>query len=77
MKVPGRTIPSMYGFIYKRIRETCTHVLHAHSEDDLQKAIRLSEQEARDKERRDRERLERENEQALFGKGYTDTKQST
>jgi len=46
-------------------------------EDDLQKAIRLSEQEARDKERRDRERLERENEQALFGKGYTDTKQST
>jgi hypothetical protein len=46
------------------------------SEDDLQKAIRLSEQEARDKERRDRERLERENEEALFGKGGTDTQQS-
>ncbi|KAG2181136.1 hypothetical protein INT43_008718 [Umbelopsis isabellina] len=46
-------------------------------EDDLQKAIRLSEQEARDKERRDRERLERENEDALFGKGGTDSQQSS
>ncbi|CAO3660217.1 unnamed protein product [Umbelopsis vinacea] len=46
-------------------------------EDDLQKAIRLSEQEAREKERRDRERLERENEKALFGSGSTDTNQSS
>ncbi|KAG2185260.1 hypothetical protein INT44_002050 [Umbelopsis vinacea] len=46
-------------------------------EDDLQKAIRLSEQEARDKERRDRERLERENEKALFSNVTPETNQSS
>ncbi|KAI8579886.1 hypothetical protein K450DRAFT_239548 [Umbelopsis ramanniana AG] len=48
-----------------------------HDEDDLQKAIRLSEQEARDKERRDRERLERENEKALFSNIAPETNQAS
>lgn len=42
----------------------------------MQKAIRLSEQEARDKERRDRERLERENEKALFSNMTPETNQT-
>lgn len=36
-------------------------------DEDLQKAIRLSEQEAQDKERKQREKLERENQEKLFG----------
>lgn len=39
----------------------------SYSDDDLEKAIQLSQQEALEKEKKERERLERENTQNLFG----------
>lgn len=44
-----------------------THRTSLFRDEDLQKAIRLSEQEAQDKERKQREKLERENQEKLFG----------
>lgn len=43
------------------------------SDEDLARAIELSEQEAREQERRKREKLERENAKNLFGNGDTST----
>lgn len=43
------------------------HAYSSYRDEDLQKAIRLSEQEAQDKERKQREKLERENQEKLFG----------
>lgn len=42
-------------------------LIHFNRDEDLQKAIRLSEQEAQEKERKQREKLERENQEKLFG----------
>lgn len=48
--------------------ENIIHRAHpSYRDEDLQKAIRLSEQEAQDKERKQREKLERENQEKLFG----------
>jgi epsin len=44
-----------------------------HSDEDLAKALQLSEQEAREKEQKQRAKMERENEQNLFGAGGSDT----
>ncbi|KAI8374207.1 uncharacterized protein BYT42DRAFT_615385 [Radiomyces spectabilis] len=45
-------------------------------DEDLAKALQLSEQEAREKEKRQREKLERENEQSLFGNAGNDQSSS-
>ncbi|KAI8342961.1 hypothetical protein BC941DRAFT_410052 [Chlamydoabsidia padenii] len=42
-------------------------------DEDLAKALQLSEQEAREKEQKERAKLERENEKNLFGAGGNDT----
>lgn len=46
------------------------------TEDDLQKAIRESEQEARENEKKKKEALERENQNNLFGNTSTNSNTS-
>ncbi|KAI8148468.1 hypothetical protein BJV82DRAFT_592221 [Fennellomyces sp. T-0311] len=50
--------------------------LENQGDEDLAKAIQLSEQEAKDKERKQREKLERENQDKLFGNSTNNNAQS-